>query len=91
MMCDGIRISSSATPSHTRLVFENSSPSRSDSGCESPSLLPRTMICSPALRIGCENSNSTSRAAVIEIAATPISALFDRTSSSSAPTLGAGT
>ena len=52
-------------------------------------LPPRIMICRPALRIGCEKSNSISRAAVIEIAATPISAFFDRTSSSNARTSGA--
>ena len=90
-MCEGISSSSSATPSQTRLVLENKSPSRSQSGLESPSRPPpRIMICRPALRIGCENSNSTSRAAVIEIAATPISAFFDRTSSSNARTSGAG-
>ena len=84
-------IKSSATPSQTRLVLENSSPSRSPSGLPPSSLpAPRTMICRPALRIGCENSNSTSRAAVIEMAATPTSLLPERTNSSSARTSDAG-
>src|SRR5215813_43247 len=75
-MWAGTRIRISAMPSHSRMVFENKSPSSSMSGFASASCpLRRTMICNPALRIGCEKSYVASRAEVMEIAATPTSAL----------------